>query len=189
MAMGRLGRSCWYKLPPGFAGREQPFTGHLLLGLGAVVHRQGHGGGPGGSGTVMEIVAGIGQNANLATRTDVRFGSTRLVQLLGMHMGSALSVIGWILLGTCLGAGGVVVAFRRGRLSAAASTQTPVVDLVRSHFHPVPLGNITISERKFPFRVRADLQRAIDRRKRQERTALFSRCSCSTDASAIVPSW
>ncbi|MDY0170314.1 MAG: AAA family ATPase [Thermoguttaceae bacterium] len=48
-------------------------------------------------------------------------------------------------------------------MSAAAGYQTPVIDLVRSHFNPVPLGNITISERKFPFRVRVDLQRAIDR--------------------------
>jgi hypothetical protein len=78
-------------------------------------------------------------------------------------MGAALSVVGWILLGTCLGAGGVAVAVRRKQQSATASAQIPVVDMVRSHFHPVPLGNITISERKFPFRVRADLQRAIDR--------------------------
>lgn len=33
--------------------------------------------------------------------------------------------------------------------------------LLESHFHPVTPENITISERKFPFRVRADLQRAI----------------------------
>lgn len=39
-------------------------------------------------GQVMEIVAGIGHNANMATRSDIRFGSTRLV-----------SVIGWLLLG------------------------------------------------------------------------------------------
>src|SRR5262249_12386498 len=31
------------------------------------------------------------------------------------------------------------------------------------HFRPTSLDDITISERRFPFRVRADLQRAIDR--------------------------
>ena len=35
--------------------------------------------------------------------------------------------------------------------------------LLQSHFRPLTLDNFTISERKFPFRVRADLQRAIDR--------------------------
>ena len=35
--------------------------------------------------------------------------------------------------------------------------------LIRAHFAPTGLEDITISERKFPFRVRADLQRAMDR--------------------------
>jgi AAA+ superfamily predicted ATPase len=35
--------------------------------------------------------------------------------------------------------------------------------LVEEHFRPIPLGSLTISERQFPHRVRADLQRAIDR--------------------------
>lgn len=78
-------------------------------------------------------------------------------------MGTALSVIGWILLGTCIGAAAAAIAVRRGRQIAAGAGPTPVVDLVRSHFHPVPLGNITITERRFPFRVRADLQRAVNR--------------------------
>ena len=34
--------------------------------------------------------------------------------------------------------------------------------LIEAHFQPTSPDNITISERKFPFRVRADLQRAID---------------------------
>jgi AAA+ superfamily predicted ATPase len=38
-----------------------------------------------------------------------------------------------------------------------------IATLMRAHFAPVGLQNITISERMFPFRVRADLQRAIDR--------------------------
>jgi hypothetical protein len=35
--------------------------------------------------------------------------------------------------------------------------------LLEKHFRPLSLDSLTISERKFPFRVRADLQRAIDR--------------------------
>ncbi|WP_298862965.1 ATP-binding protein [uncultured Gimesia sp.] len=38
-----------------------------------------------------------------------------------------------------------------------------VAPLLKAHFDPVLTSDITISERKFPFRVRADLQRAIDR--------------------------
>src|SRR5262249_47705131 len=35
--------------------------------------------------------------------------------------------------------------------------------LLQEHFQPEPIDNITITERNFPFRVRADLQRAINR--------------------------
>ena len=35
--------------------------------------------------------------------------------------------------------------------------------LLHRHFQPVAIADITISERQFPYRVRADLQRAIDR--------------------------
>jgi AAA+ superfamily predicted ATPase len=35
--------------------------------------------------------------------------------------------------------------------------------LIESHFRPAPLEDLAIAERKFPLRVRADLQRAIDR--------------------------
>jgi cell division protease FtsH len=35
--------------------------------------------------------------------------------------------------------------------------------LLEAHFRPAPLDDLTVSERRFPFRVRADLQRAIDR--------------------------
>jgi hypothetical protein len=35
--------------------------------------------------------------------------------------------------------------------------------MMQSHFAPTSLQDITISERQFPFPVRADLQRAIDR--------------------------
>lgn len=38
-----------------------------------------------------------------------------------------------------------------------------VYGTICSHFSPIPLSSLTIAERQFPFRVRADLQRAIDR--------------------------
>lgn len=44
--------------------------------------------------------------------------------------------------------------------------------LLEAHFRPITLADITISERKFPFRVRADLQRAINRLFASETTIL-----------------
>jgi hypothetical protein len=38
-----------------------------------------------------------------------------------------------------------------------------VSNLIRDHFEPTPLDSLTITERIFPHRVRADLQRAVDR--------------------------
>jgi cell division protease FtsH len=35
--------------------------------------------------------------------------------------------------------------------------------LIQSHFDPTPVADLTITEREFPHRVRADLQRAVDR--------------------------
>lgn len=70
-----------------------------------------------------------------------------------------LIVIGWIVLGTVIGfvcAGALCRYFTRQRDATLASA------LIRKHFNPVPLDNITISERSFPFRVRADLQRGLD---------------------------
>lgn len=40
--------------------------------------------------------------------------------------------------------------------------RSSIASLLRTHFHPTPANDITISERQFPFRVRSDLQRAID---------------------------
>jgi Tfp pilus assembly protein PilF len=41
-----------------------------------------------------------------------------------------------------------------------AQKRTLINALLQDHFHPVPLSDLTITERQFPFRVRADLQRA-----------------------------
>ena len=53
--------------------------------------------------------------------------------------------------------------WRFGRRRLKMAPQTLIADLILNHFHPVAVENITISERRFPFRVRADLQRAVDR--------------------------
>lgn len=75
-------------------------------------------------------------------------------------MDQILSVAGWLLLGTVLGAGvGFWVAVRRSR---GRKNRSAISTLILAHFHPTPVDNLTISERRFPFRVRADLQRAID---------------------------
>ena len=77
-------------------------------------------------------------------------------------MAQFLSNAGWVLLGLVIGAaGGAVFIFRKLRRKAGQD-KTLVSVLVQNHFHPSPVDNITISERQFPFRVRADLQRAID---------------------------
>jgi cell division protease FtsH len=74
-------------------------------------------------------------------------------------MHELLSSAGFATLGIIIGVAVTFGAFwarsrtRRGR---------SVVSLVRSHFLPVQLQDIAVAERKFPFRVRADLQRAID---------------------------
>ena len=44
-----------------------------------------------------------------------------------------------------------------------AETIGEIATIIRAHFAPTRVQNVTISERQFPFRVRADLQRAIDR--------------------------
>lgn len=74
-----------------------------------------------------------------------------------------LSVAGWVLLGTALGAGAGLGIPRLRRRKSAREKRTPIAGLIEAHFHPTPLDDLTISERRFPFRVRADLQRAIDR--------------------------
>ena len=43
------------------------------------------------------------------------------------------------------------------------TTWKPLIPaLIQAHFDPMPLDSLTITERQSPFRVRADLQRALD---------------------------
>lgn len=54
-------------------------AGRVACCTAFLVCREGQWRWAGRFGPVMEIVAGIGHNANMATRRDARFGSTRLV--------------------------------------------------------------------------------------------------------------
>ncbi len=57
-----------------------------------------------------------------------------------------------------LAAGGLIVTYARRRTKVGRLAR-----LIEAHFRPAPLSVLTVSERQFPFRVRADLQRALDR--------------------------
>ncbi len=76
-----------------------------------------------------------------------------------------MAYLGWLLVGLLIGAGGAAVAMWRffKQTQQSQASHTAVSPLLASHFHPTPTADITIAERQFPFRVRADLQRAIDR--------------------------
>jgi len=59
---------------------------------------------------------------------------------------------------------GAVPKWRRREEPPTCLDNRPLIrPLIENHFRPVATDNITISERRFPFRVRADLQRAMDR--------------------------
>ena len=73
-----------------------------------------------------------------------------------------MEYFGWLLVGLLMGAGTTILLMRY-RTSGPHGSSVTVGSLLKSHFHPVKINDITISEREFPFRVRADLQRAIDR--------------------------
>jgi cell division protease FtsH len=73
-----------------------------------------------------------------------------------------MEYLGWILLGVVAGVASTVVAIL---IAYRFIPQNPEVvsHLLREHFQPIPLNKLTISQRQFPFRVRADLQHALDR--------------------------
>ena len=75
-----------------------------------------------------------------------------------------MEYLGWLLVGLLVG-GGVTFAVSRRLLciSGVADGHVSVSSLLRKHFQPVKPDDITIAERQFPYRVRADLQRAVDR--------------------------
>jgi cell division protease FtsH len=58
---------------------------------------------------------------------------------------------------------GFSLARRAGRRRGRGESAPPVRPLLEAHFRSAALDQITVSERRFPFRVRADLQKALDR--------------------------
>lgn len=73
-----------------------------------------------------------------------------------------MAYLGWLLVGLLIG-GGVTFWFVRRQREQEEQGPPSISKILVSHFAPTPMDSITISERQFPFRVRADLQRAIDR--------------------------
>jgi len=75
-----------------------------------------------------------------------------------------MEYLGWLLVGLLVGGGLTFAVFRwLKQINFVADGHASVTSLLRKHFHPVKPDDITIAERQFPYRVRADLQRAIDR--------------------------
>lgn len=66
----------------------------------------------------------------------------------------------WLAGGVAVGAVSVLWFLKRTDRSAAA--RLSLSELLADHLSPVGVNEITISERQFPYRVRADLQRALD---------------------------
>ena len=71
-----------------------------------------------------------------------------------------MDYLGWLIAGLVIGGGITYLVIKFGKFSG--KDQEPVAVLLKSHFHPIKTDDITISEREFPFRVRADLQRGIE---------------------------
>ena len=84
-----------------------------------------------------------------------------------------MEYLGWLLVGLLVGGGVTFTVSRRWMgTDGLADGHVSVSSLLRKHFRPVKPDDITIAERQFPYRVRADLQRAIDRLFRQETQVL-----------------
>lgn len=81
-----------------------------------------------------------------------------------------MAYLGWLFVGLLLGFG-LAFVFRSKTFTAMNSfvdddqdgSPQLVAPLLKSHFKPTTASEITITERRFPFRMRADLQRTIDK--------------------------
>ena len=93
-----------------------------------------------------------------------------------------MEYLGWLCVGVLLGGGTTYFASRFKSTLAIENDSQSVLQILKSHFHPATTDTVTISERKFPFRVRADLQRAIDRLFSAE-TKVFHFCGVRTEFS------
>lgn len=76
-----------------------------------------------------------------------------------------MDYVGWLFAGLVIGAVAthIIATKLQSSLHTEEGGRTLVAPLLRAHFHPTSTDDITVAERQFPFRVRADLQRAIDR--------------------------
>lgn len=75
-----------------------------------------------------------------------------------------MAYLGWLFVGLLIGGIGAFFARQWSfvGVSIGGQSSSTVSALLAQHFKPQPTSSITISERQFPFRVRADLQRSID---------------------------
>ena len=71
-----------------------------------------------------------------------------------------MEYLGWLVSGGLL----AILWSKRRRVGIffGNSRSDSVASLLTEHFRPLPVSDISITERQFPFRVRADLQRAVD---------------------------
>ncbi len=67
-----------------------------------------------------------------------------------------------ILIGVLIGLGGATAYVWQRNRKTHGHGHIAIPSQLAAHFSPVPFSDISISERQFPFRVRADLQRAIN---------------------------
>ena len=74
-----------------------------------------------------------------------------------------MEYLGWLLVGLLVGGGGALGLRWLKSMGHGDGKHASVSSLLRKHLHPFKPDDVTIAERQFPYRVRADLQLAIDR--------------------------
>lgn len=75
-----------------------------------------------------------------------------------------MAYLGWLFVGLIIGSVGEAL-FKKLCMKSRSPTEpaTPTLsERLAAHFSPLPVDQIVIAERQFPFRVRADLQRSFD---------------------------
>ncbi len=69
----------------------------------------------------------------------------------------------WVLVPLAIGVGVGPLVWRFVSSRRRRRRLERIADLLDRHFHPLDIESLTVSERTFPFRVRADLQQAVDK--------------------------
>jgi cell division protease FtsH len=83
-----------------------------------------------------------------------------------------MAYLGWLLMGLIAGSVGTFCWNRWFQSKVGDQVSSKVLSQLRSHFHSLPLEEIAITERQFPARMRADIQRALDRSLVEQSTVL-----------------